>query len=94
MNGLFELDGPRLGPGVGEAQALVILLHGLGADGNDLIGLAPHFAAAAPGAAFVSPHAPFPCDMAPFGRQWFSLQARDPEAIPRPSSSGSWTRTG
>ena len=81
MSGLFELDGPRLAAKAGEARALVILLHGLGADGNDLIGLAPHFAAAVPEAAFVSPHAPFPCDMAPFGRQWFSLQVRDPAAI-------------
>ena len=81
MNALFDLNGPRLGPKTGDPQALVILLHGLGADGNDLIGLAPHFAEAVPGAAFVSPHAPFPCDMAPFGRQWFSLQVRDPAAI-------------
>ena len=81
MNGLFELDGPRRAPKSGAASGLVILLHGLGADGNDLIGLAPHLAEAAPGAAFVSPHAPFPCDMAPFGRQWFSLQVREPAAI-------------
>ena len=78
---MFELDGPRFGPEAGKAGALVILLHGLGADGNDLIGLAPHFAQGLPEAAFVSPHAPFPCDMAPFGRQWFSLQTRAPEAI-------------
>ena len=25
--------------------------------------------------------APFPCDMAPFGRQWFSLQTRAPEHV-------------
>ncbi|RMD61188.1 MAG: alpha/beta fold hydrolase [Alphaproteobacteria bacterium] len=77
----IELDGPRFGPPPGRATALVVLLHGLGADGNDLIALAPHFARAVPGAAFVAPHAPFPCDMAPFGRQWFSLQVREPAAI-------------
>ena len=63
------------------ATELVVLLHGLGADGNDLISLAPIFAQILPGAAFVAPNAPFPCDMAPFGHQWFSFQDRDPAAI-------------
>jgi phospholipase/carboxylesterase len=81
MDASIELNGPRFGPKAGEARALVILLHGLGADGNDLIGLAPYFAQVLPEAAFVSPHAPFPCDMAPFGRQWFSLQVREADAI-------------
>ena len=81
MTAAFDLDGPRFGPEAGQARELVVLLHGLGADGNDLIGLAPYFAQGLPEAAFVSPHAPFPCDMAPFGRQWFSLQTREPEAI-------------
>jgi phospholipase/carboxylesterase len=80
--GSFDLDGPRFGPAAGgAARQLVVLLHGLGADGNDLIGLAPHLARGLPEAAFVSPHAPFPCDMAPFGRQWFSLQDHGPEAM-------------
>lgn len=75
MPGLFDLDGPRFGPARGGApRSLVILLHGLGADGNDLIGLAPHWARILPETEFVSPNAPFPCDMAPYGRQWFSLQ--------------------
>jgi len=81
MDAEITLDGPRYGRVAGEARTLVVLLHGLGADGNDLIGLAPHFARVLPAAAFVSPHAPYPCDMAPFGRQWFSLQARDPDTI-------------
>ena len=71
------LDGPRQGPASGGAPAaLVILLHGLGADGNDLIGLAPAFGQILPDAVFVSPHAPFPCDMAPMGRQWFSFRSQ------------------
>ncbi len=82
MTASFELDGPRFGPARGaNAESLIILLHGVGADGNDLIGLAPQLAQLLPGAAFVSPHAPFPCDMAPFGHQWFSLQDRSPAAI-------------
>lgn len=62
-------------------EHLVILLHGLGSNGQDLIGLAPYWASALPKALFVSPDAPFPCDMAPFGYQWFSLQDRDPAKI-------------
>lgn len=82
MTGFFELDGPRFGPAAGgPPEQLVILLHGLGADGQDLIGIAPHWARVLPNAAFVSPNAPFPCDMAPFGYQWFSVQDRTPEAM-------------
>ncbi|MFC7541336.1 alpha/beta hydrolase [Siccirubricoccus deserti] len=58
-----------------------MVLHGLGADGADLIGLAPNWAAAVPHAAFVAPDAPAPCDMAPYGRQWFSLQDRSTARI-------------
>ena len=60
---------------------LVVFLHGLGADGSDLIGLAPVLAPHFPEAAFVSPDAPSPCDMAPMGRQWFSLQSREPQDL-------------
>ena len=73
------LNGPSLPPADGgAAKQLVILLHGVGADGNDLIGLAPFYQRAVPGAAFVSPNAPFPFDQAPFGYQWFSLQDMQP----------------
>jgi phospholipase/carboxylesterase len=69
------LDGPRYGPASGgKPRHLVVFLHGWGSDGNDLISLAPPLAGALPHAAFVSPHAPEPCDMAPTGRQWFSLR--------------------
>jgi phospholipase/carboxylesterase len=77
----MELDGPRHGAAPGSARSLVVFLHGLGADGDDLISLAPLLGQRLTHAAFVSPHAPFPCDMAPFGRQWFSLQELDPAAI-------------
>jgi phospholipase/carboxylesterase len=79
---LPTLSGPVRKPASGGApRQLVILLHGVGADGNDLIGLAPYWAPLLPDAEFVSPDAPYPCDMAPFGRQWFSLQDRTPAAI-------------
>lgn len=81
LSELTDLDGPRHGAAPGAAQTLVVFLHGVGADGHDLISLAPILGRGLPQAAFVSPHAPFPCDMAPFGRQWFSLQNRDPAAL-------------
>lgn len=66
------LDGPRSGPrNGGRPEQLVVLCHGLGADGNDLIDLASQWAAALPGALFVAPNAPEPYAMAPLGRQWF-----------------------
>jgi phospholipase/carboxylesterase len=75
------LSGPSRPPASGgKPSRLVILLHGLGADGNDLIGLAPHWARLLPTAEFLSPNAPFPCDMAPYGYQWYSSQDRTPEA--------------
>ena len=79
---LPSLSGPVHRPASGaKPRQLMILLHGLGADGNDLIGLAPYWAPLLPDAEFIAPDAPFPCDMAPFGRQWFSLQDRSPAAI-------------
>jgi len=72
-----DLDGPRFGPAAGgAADALVVLVHGFGADGHDLIDLAALWAEAVPGALFVAPHAPEPCDGVPFGRQWFPLWDR------------------
>lgn len=66
-------------------DSLVILLHGLGSNGQDLISLAPLWAKDLPGTAFISPDAPFACDMVPPGYpdsyQWFSLQDRDPHRM-------------
>lgn len=77
------LSGPMLAAASGTTKSVVILLHGYGADGNDLIGLAPHLARALPDTTFYSPNAPFPCEMSPFGRQWFSLAEYDPEFLRR-----------
>ena len=79
---MIELQGPSLPPASGgKPKQVVVLLHGVGADGNDLIGLADYWRELLPDAAFVAPHAPFPCDMAPYGYQWFSLQDRTPAMI-------------
>jgi phospholipase/carboxylesterase len=81
---LAHLDGPRLPPAAGGApRQLVVFLHGYGADGNDLIGLGREWARVLPHAAFVSPHAPEPCGMAPMGRQWFSLTFREAGELER-----------
>lgn len=77
-----RLTGPSAAPASGgEARQLVVLLHGVGADGSDLMGLVPYVAPALPHAAFVAPDAPFPYDMAPYGRQWFSLADRSIGAL-------------
>ncbi len=82
MSEQATLSGPTFGPASeGPAKQLVVLLHGVGADGDDLIGLAPVLSQVLPDAEFLAPNAPEPCDMAPFGYQWFSLQDRSPERI-------------
>jgi phospholipase/carboxylesterase len=79
---LNSLSGPGAASASGNpAKQLVVFLHGVGADGDDLIALAPYFAHWLPDAEFVSPHGPLPFDMAPMGRQWFSLADRSPQAI-------------
>ena len=81
MTDLPTLSGPSLAPASNQVpKQIVMLLHGVGADGNDLIGLAPHYQQVLPDALFISPDAPFPYDMAPFGRQWFALQDRSEPA--------------
>jgi phospholipase/carboxylesterase len=78
---MAKTTGPTWGPKNGGAPKMIVfLLHGLGADGNDLIDLAPYWGDAVPDAVFLAPHAPEPHDGAPFGRQWFSLSDRSPPA--------------
>ena len=62
----------------GKPKSIVFLLHGYGANGADLLGLAPEWADELPDTVFLSPDAPFPCEMGPFGFQWFSLMDRSP----------------
>lgn len=53
-------------------KSLVIMLHGVGSNGDDLAGLGSHWAPALPGTAFASPDAPFNFPHGA-GYQWFSL---------------------
>ncbi len=71
------LDGPRYGPAAGGApQQLIMLLHGVGADGRDLLEMAPHLAEFFPNAAFVAPNAPNRYDQGLSGYQWISSGIR------------------
>jgi phospholipase/carboxylesterase len=78
---MTKIDGPSHGPhSGGKPKQLIVLLHGYGADGNDLIGLAPVLAPLMPDAVFHSPNAPYPCEGAPMGYQWFGINRFDPES--------------
>jgi phospholipase/carboxylesterase len=78
----LDLDGPSLAPlSCGKAVYLVVLLHGVGANGDDLIGLALNWQPIIPQAEFIALNAPFPCDFAPDRRQWFSVADRTPEKL-------------
>ncbi len=57
----------------GKARSMVVFLHGYGADGADLLGLADPLAPHLPDTLFHAPDAPEPCSGNPFGRQWFPI---------------------
>ena len=75
---LRSLDGPRLEPRGRAPNALVVLLHGYGANGDDLIQLGQAWRQALPEAAFVAPNAPESIPGAYGSLQWFALTMRDP----------------
>lgn len=61
--------------------SVVVFLHGYGANGEDLLDLGREWQALLPNTLFISPDAPFPCDMSPLGRQWFSLADYTPPTL-------------
>ncbi|CAH2560065.1 alpha/beta hydrolase [Cardinium endosymbiont of Oedothorax gibbosus] len=73
MNNLIH---PEAHSKVLPAKKLVVLLHGVGSNGHDLIKLAPYIKDDLSDCYFMAPHGVEPYDMAPHGRQWFSLQDR------------------
>lgn len=77
------LSGPSLPPLQGGApQKLVVLLHGYGSSGDDLIALGAQWRGLLPQAEFIAPHAPEPYEpMSSMGYQWFGLEDFDPENI-------------
>lgn len=74
---MSKLTGPERPAASGEADSLVIFLHGYGADGNDLIGLAEPLAPHLPTTNFVAPNAPERCINNPMGYQWFPIPWMD-----------------
>jgi len=77
MSGPERLNGPRIEPR-GAPTALVALLHGYGANGDDLIALGEGWRRQLPQAAFVAPNAPEAIPGMPGALQWFPLSFRDP----------------
>ena len=72
-----DLIGPVIPPAHGDAPTQVMmLLHGWGADGNDLADLALRYSAEFPNMAFFVPNGPDPCKMNPVGREWFDIDDR------------------
>ncbi len=72
-----ELKFGRVAAQSGQAKSLVVFLHGYGADGADLLGLADTLAPHLPDTVFIAADAPSPCAGNPFGRQWFSIPRFD-----------------
>lgn len=69
---------PRSG---GAAKQIVLLLHGFGSSGSDMIALAPHWQEALPDALFLAPHAPQPGGFMGAGYQWWGLSGFHPQAL-------------
>ena len=67
------LNAERREPKSGETRSVVVFLHGYGANGADLLGLADPLAEHLPDTLFVAPDAPEACAGAPMGFQWFPI---------------------
>jgi len=75
------VNGSSRQPLSGQApRQIVLLLHGYGSNGADLISFAPQWQAAMPDALFLAPNAPQRCAMGD-GYQWWPLSALDPHAL-------------
>ena len=74
MTDVTRLKGPMAAPASGrDPQSMVILLHGYGSNGDDLMGLVPYWRTSLPDTVFMAPNAPEICPGAPGGYQWWSL---------------------
>ncbi len=68
-----KLQAGRRAARSGKASSLVILVHGYGADGADLLGLADPLGEHMPDTVFVAPNAPNRCSNNPMGYEWFPI---------------------
>ena len=70
----LTFSGPRLPPASGhKPDSIVVLIHGYGSNGDDLLSLGKAWASVLPNTLFVAPHGPSPSELNPFGKQWFGL---------------------
>ncbi len=67
------LNAERREPVSGETRSIVVFLHGYGANGADLLGLADPLGEHLPDTLFIAPDAPEACAGAPLGFQWFPI---------------------
>ncbi len=67
------LNAGRRAPKSGTTRSIVVFLHGYGANGADLLGLADPLGEHLPDTMFIAPDAPEACAGAPFGFQWFPI---------------------
>jgi phospholipase/carboxylesterase len=63
----------RVEPQSGDLRSAVVFLHGYGANGADLLGLAEPLAPHLPDTLFLAPDAPEHCAGSPMGFQWFPI---------------------
>ncbi|MET0252112.1 MAG: dienelactone hydrolase family protein [Novosphingobium sp.] len=75
------VNGASLQPLSGQVpRQIVVLLHGFGSSGSDMIALAPEWQQALPDALFLAPHAPQRCFLGT-GYQWWGLAGFSPQAM-------------
>lgn len=67
------LNAGRKGPQSGETKSVVVFLHGYGANGADLLGIADALGEHLPDTLFVAPDAPETIPGMPTGFQWFPI---------------------
>ncbi|MGR3455224.1 alpha/beta hydrolase [Pseudooceanicola sp.] len=71
------LNAGRKEPQSGVTRSVVVFLHGYGANGADLLGIADVLGEHMPDTLFVAPDAPEQVPGAPFGFQWFPIPWMD-----------------
>src|SRR5690606_31845254 len=82
MTSTTAFSGSRLLPASGKDPAqIVLLLHGYGSNGADLISLAPHWRQDLPDALFLAPNAPQNCRGMRDAYQWWELADLGRQAI-------------
>ena len=76
---MISLQGqPHIPPKAKRLEKLVVLLHGYGASGDNLLALSYHWQDSLPNAIFVAPNGLEVCDINPHGYQWFGLPDLSP----------------